>query len=146
MADLNWIEKEIARVAEVCRTMPKEVKEPLALTARYDDKHERIVVELDNDCLFAFPAHHVQGLEGANTETLSDIHLLGGGYALHWPRANASLRIEAALAGIFGSNKWMHRLAAREAGSRTSDSKASAARENGKKGGRPKKSAEAVAA
>lgn len=146
MADLDWIEREVARVAEAAKVEPEEDREPHALTATYDDRHGRVVVELDNGCLFAFPAHNVQGLEDASTETLTDIELLGDGYALHWPRANASLRIEGALAGIFGSRKWMHRLLAREAGSRTSAKKASAARENGKKGGRPKKVATAKAA
>ncbi len=141
MAELDWIEKEVARVAEAGRMTPEQTRDPLALTARYDDKHQRVVVELDNGCLFAFPAHRIQGLEQADGDSLADIELLGGGYALHWPRANASLRIEAALAGIFGSQKWMQRLAAREAGSRTSEKKASAAREYGKNGGRPKTAA-----
>ena len=146
MADLDWIEKEITRVSKASQPASDEAKEPLALTARYDEKHERIVVELDNGCLFAFPAHQVQGLEEADTAALANVELLGGGYALHWPLANASLRIEAALMGIFGSSKWMRQLSAREAGSRTSDRKALAARENGKKGGRPKKPSEAIAA
>lgn len=143
MADASWIEKEVARVAEASKQVPEQAREPLALSARFDDRHNRVVVELDNGCLFAFPALHVQGLEHADCETLADIELLGDGYALHWPRANASLRIEAALAGIFGSRKWMQRITARDAGSRTSERKASAARENGKKGGRPKKTASA---
>lgn len=146
MADLDWIEREVARVTEAVKVEPEEECEPHALAASYDVKHDRVVVELDNGCLFAFPAHNVQGLEDASSETLADIELLGDGYALHWPRANASLRIEGALAGIFGSRKWMHRLAAREAGSRSSMRKASAARENGKKGGRPRKAETAKAA
>lgn len=146
MADLDWIDREVARVTEAAKAEHEEEREPHALSATYDGKHDRVVVELDNGCLFAFPAHNVQGLEQASTETLADIELLGEGYALHWPRANASLRIEGALAGIFGSRKWMHRQAAREAGSRTSTRKASAARENGKKGGRPKKAEAAKAA
>lgn len=146
MADLDWIEREVARVMEAVKAEPEEEREPHALSASYDDKHGRVVVELDNGCLFAFPAHKVQGLEDASSEMRADIELLGDGYALHWPRANASLRIEGALAGIFGSRKWMHRLAAREAGSRSSARKTSAARENGKKGGRPKKAGTAKAA
>jgi hypothetical protein len=47
---------------------------------------------------------------------LADIELVAGGYALHWPRVNADIRVEDALAGIFGSRKWMQRLAAAEAG------------------------------
>lgn len=146
MVDQDWIEREIARVAQANRVAPEDDLEPHALNARYDDKHERIVVELDNGCLFAFPAHHVQGLEKADASALADIELLGEGYALHWPRVNASLRVEGALAGLFGSRKWMQRLAASNAGSKTSARKTSAARENGKKGGRPKKVAVAHAA
>ena len=43
--------------------------------------------------------------------------------------------------GVFGNREWMSELA-RHAGSRTSAAKASASRENGKKGGRPRKSVE----
>ncbi len=138
MDDLNWINKEIARVSETHKPGTDDY-EPHAKSARFDRRSRRILVEMDNGCLFAFPAKHVQGLELATPEELADIELLGGGYALHWPRANADIRIESALAGIFGSKKWMMRLAAKEAGERTSEKKASAARANGTKGGRPRK-------
>jgi hypothetical protein len=136
MDDLNWIDKEIARVSE---THSADDLEPCAKSARFDRRSRRVLVEMDNGCLFAFPAKLVQGLEQATLEELADIELLGGGYALHWPRVNADIRIESALAGIFGSKKWMMRLAAKEAGERTSEKKASAARANGTKGGRPRK-------
>ncbi|HEY9899143.1 MAG TPA: hypothetical protein V6D00_08175 [Pantanalinema sp.] len=48
------------------------------------------------------------------------------------------------LAGVFGGETWMARLRsenARLGGRATSEAKRSAARENGKKGGRPKKAA-----
>lgn len=112
MAELDWIEKEVARVAALARATPKADIEPRALSARFDRKHERIVVELNNGCTFAFPARKVQGLMDATAAELADIELLGGGYGLHWPRPNASLRVEGALAGIFGSRKWMEHLAA----------------------------------
>lgn len=134
----DWIEKEIARVSH--KTGKEEYEaEPCANSAKYDEPSKRILVELDNGCLFAFPAGNVQGLEQATQEELSDIELLGGGYALSWPRVNADIRIEAALTGIFGSKKWMIRLAAREAGSHSSARKTISSRENGKKGGRPRK-------
>jgi hypothetical protein len=112
MAEMDWIEKEVARVAALARATPKVEIEPRALSARYDRKYERIVVDLNNGCTFAFPARKVQGLEDAMAAELADIELLGGGYGLHWPRPNVSLRVEGALAGIFGSRKWMERLAA----------------------------------
>ena len=114
---------------------------PRAKTARYDRRNGRIVVELDNGCAFAFPAHNVQGLDNATAAQLANIELLGDGYALHWPRVNADIRIEGALAGIYGSKAWMMRLAAQEAGKHTSPSKAAAARANGLKGRRPQKAA-----
>ena len=138
MDDLNWIDKEIARVSATHEASADD-REPRAKSARFDRRSCRILVEMDNHCLFAFPAKHVQGLEGATLEELADIELLGNGYALHWPRVNADIRIESALAGTFGSRKWMMRLAARNAGERTSEKKASAARANGAKGGRPRK-------
>lgn len=141
MAEQDWIDKEVARASRSAKSAAHDEREPKAKAARYDRKTGRIVIELDNDCVFAFPAANVQGLEEATAAELAKIELLGGGYGLHWPRANASLRVEGALAGVFGSRKWMLRLAAREAGSRTSPKKAAAARENGKKGGRPAKRA-----
>lgn len=138
MDDLNWIDKEIARISATHKGSADD-REPRAKSARFDRRSRRILVEMDNDCLFAFPAKHVQGLEQATLEEMADIELLGEGYALHWPRVNADIRIESALAGIFGSKKWMMRLAARNAGERTSEKKASAARANGAKGGRPRK-------
>lgn len=138
MDEPNWIDKEIARVSETRKTSADE-HEPHAISARFDRRSRRILVEMENGCLFAFPAKHVQGLEQATLEELADIELLGGGYALHWPRVNADIRIESALAGIFGSRKWMMRLVAKDAGERTSEKKSSAARANGAKGGRPRK-------
>lgn len=138
MDDMNWIDKEIARVSETHK-LGADNHEPHAKSARFDRRSRRVLVEMDNGCLFAFPAKHVQGLEQATLEELADIELLGDGYALHWPRANADIRIESALAGIFGSKKWMVRLTAKEAGELTSKKKVPAVRANGSKGGRPQK-------
>ena len=137
MVDRALIAKRLAEVAK--RRPLKGDREPRARSARFDRKAERILVELDNGCLFAFPARRVQGLEDASAADIAKIELLGRGYALHWPRVNADLPIESALAGIFGSLKWMQRLAARQAGAVRSERKAISSRANGKRGGRPPK-------
>jgi hypothetical protein len=112
--------------------------EPRALTARYDRTSGRILVELDNDCTFAFPARRAQGLEQASDADLANVELLGNGYGLHWEALDADLSIPGLLAGLFGTRAYMDRMRAARAGSASSPLKAEAARRNGRKGGRPR--------
>jgi len=111
--------------------------EPRASAARYDREAGRIVVELTNGCTFAFPPALAQGLEGATGEELAQVEILGAGYGLHWEGLDADLSIPGLLAGIFGTKAYM----AKRAGQATSPAKAAAARNNGAKGGRPRRSA-----
>jgi len=113
--------------------------EPRALTARYDRASGRILVELDNDCSFAFPARRAQGLEHASDVELAEVELLGSGYGLHWEALDADLSIPALLAGLFGTKAYMDRMRAARAGGASSPLKAEAARRNGRKGGRPRR-------
>src|SRR3954454_2897026 len=111
--------------------------EPRARAARYDRRRRRIVVELTNGCTFAFPPHLAQGLEAATDDQLAGVELLGAGYGLHWDTLDADLSVPGLLAGLFGTGAYM----ARRAGQATSPAKAEAARKNGVRGGRPRKSA-----
>jgi hypothetical protein len=111
--------------------------EPRAATARYDRQSGRVIVELTNGCTFAFPPRLAQGLETATDDQLDQVGILGAGYGLHWEALDADLSIPGLLAGLFGTAAFM----ARHAGQATSPAKAAAARVNGAKGGRPRKSA-----
>ena len=111
-------------------------REPRAASARYDGDLGRVVVELTNGCSFAFPARLAQGLEGATAEQLAQVEVLGTGYGLHWEALDADLSVPGLLAGLFGTKAHMARLAGRA----KSPAKAAAARANGAKGGRPRKS------
>jgi hypothetical protein len=111
--------------------------EPRAASARYDRRLRRVIVDLTNGCTFAFPPNMAQGLESASGEQLSEIEILGAGYGLHWEALDVDLSIPGLLTGIFGTGAYM----ARRAGQATSPAKAAAARANGSKGGRPRKSA-----
>lgn len=111
--------------------------EPRAKTVRYDGPADRIVVELDNGCTFAFPPRLVQGLEEASTGELGAVEILGTGYGLHWETLDIDISVPGLLAGIFGTRAYL----AGEAGRATSPAKAAAARANGARGGRPRKSA-----
>jgi hypothetical protein len=113
--------------------------EPRAASARYDRSAGRVVVELTNGCVFAFPPRLAQGLENATDDQLKQVEILGAGYGLHWEELDADLSVPGLLAGLFGTEAYM----ARRAGQATSPAKAAAARANGAKGGRPRTSVRA---
>jgi Protein of unknown function (DUF2442) len=111
--------------------------EPRAASARYDRGLGRVVVELTNGCTFAFPPRLAQGLEAATEEQLAEVEVLGTGSGLHWEALDVDLSVPGLLAGLLGTASHM----ARQAGRATSPAKAAAARANGARGGRPRRSA-----
>lgn len=113
--------------------------EPRAASARYDSASGRVIVDLTNGCTFAFPARALQGLGEASDQELSQVEVLGSGYGLHWETLDADFTVPGLLMGLFGTRAWMAREQARKAGAARSPAKAAAARENGRKGGRPKR-------
>ncbi len=115
--------------------------EPRAAAAHYDQATGRVVVDLINGCTYAFPAQVVQDLQGASDDALAGVEVDGLGFNLHWPALDADLYVPALVSGIFGTRAWMTRELARVAGQATSPAKAAAARSNGAKGGRPRKTA-----
>src|SRR4051812_23737727 len=106
----------------------RELREtvPFASGARYDAAANRIVVELTNGASFAFPPQLVEGLARAAPEQLARIELLADGYALGWNALDEHVTVPGLLNGVFGTAKWMARLA----GQSRSAAKAQAARAN----------------
>ena len=115
--------------------------EPRALTARYDRASGRVVVELTNGCGFTFPARRAEALAEAGDDDLAQVEILGAGYGLHWEPLDVDLSVPGLLVGLFGTKAEMDRMRAARAGRATSVAKAAAARDNGLKGGRPRRSA-----
>jgi len=113
--------------------------EPRAAAVRYDRETGRVVIELTNGCSYAFPAALVQDLQNTRADKLADVRVDGYGFNLNFPALDVDLYFPALVSGIFGTRAWMTRELARIAGCRTSLAKASAARANGAKGGRPRK-------
>ena len=109
--------------------------EPLAVSARYDARRKRLIVELYNGCIFIFPVRLAQDLCEASDDDIAEVEVLGVGTGLHWEKLDIDLSVKGLLSGIFGTKSWMAQLGGRS----KSPAKSAAARENGKKGGRPKK-------
>ena len=110
-----------------------------AVEARYDRGRGRIVVRLDNGLELAFPPALAEGLDKGSPAELSEIEISPTGLGLHWPKLDADLYLPGLLNGVFGSPRWMASLMGRLGGQTRTSAKASAARENGRRGGRPRK-------
>jgi len=114
---------------------------PHAVAATYDRRIGRVVVRLSTGLALAFPPHPAQGLEGARPAELATIEISPTGLGLHFPRLDADLYVPALLESVFGSETWTASRMGRAGGRARSVAKAAAARANGKRGGRPRKSA-----
>ncbi|MHB1194199.1 MAG: DUF2442 domain-containing protein [Longimicrobiales bacterium] len=113
--------------------------EPRAKGARYDRRTGLIELALTNGCFFSFPAARTEGLRNAAPDLLDRVEVLGNGYALRWEELDADLTVPGLLAGRLGSRRWMAEEMGRAGGRVRSVAKTRAARENGRKGGRPRK-------
>lgn len=112
---------------------------PTAVAARYDRRIGRVVITLSSGLDIAFKPHDAQGLEGARPAQLAGIEISPSGLGLHFPKLDADLYLPALLEGFLGSRRWMASSMGKAGGQATTEQKASAARANGRLGGRPRK-------
>lgn len=112
--------------------------------ARFDRRRRRLVVRLSTGVEMTFPAALAEGLTGASLDELAEIEISPTGLGLHWPRLDADLYVPALLQGVFGSRSWMASHMGVAGGKSRSSAKVAAARENGRKGGRPRRGAKAT--
>jgi hypothetical protein len=121
-------------------------KTPTAISARFDRRTGRVVIELSTGVGIAFKPHSAQGLEKATANDLAGIEISPSGLGLHFPALDADLYLPALLNGLLGSRKWMAATMGKAGGQASTEAKAAAARVNGRLGGRPKKVPEAASA
>jgi hypothetical protein len=110
-----------------------------AVAARYDRRNSRVIVILNTGVQVAFPPTLAQGLAGASPADLARIEISPTGLGLHWPSLDADLYVPGLLAGVFGTNRWMAAQLGAAGGRVRSKAKAASSRDNGRKGGRPRK-------
>jgi hypothetical protein len=135
----DWVDRELRRSFRRASRVGEAVRSGAlrAVGARYDARKQRLVVELANGVVLMLPPRLLQGLQDATPGQLARVRLSPQGGGLRWDELDVDLGVAGLAAGVFGSRIWMSELA-RQAGSRTSPRKAAAARENGRRGGRPR--------
>lgn len=120
--------------------------EPRAISVRFDRASKRLQIELQDGVAMMIPVASIQGLEKAKAREIEAVELLAQGYALHWPAMDVDVTVPGLVAGVFGTRQWMRQIASgflsqagRKGGSASTKAKRTAARANGKLGGRPRK-------
>ncbi len=119
---------------------------PRALSARYDRRIGRVIIQLSTGVEIAFSPRDAEGLEKATPAQLAKVEISPSGFGVHFPRIDADLYLPGLLMGFLGSRNWMAARLGALGGRSRSAAKVAAAKRNGRRGGRPKKSAIAAAA
>lgn len=119
----------------------KRLQGPHAIAARYDAGRGRVVITLSTGIELGLVPRNVEGLAGASVEDLRVVEVDGMGLGVHFPRLDADLYVPALLEGVLGSRRWMAAQLGAAGGQVRSTAKTVAARENGRRGGRPRKAA-----
>ena len=134
------------RQMPAARSRTHELKShvPQATGATYNPDTGLVCIRLSNGIVIGLPAAQTQGLETASTKDLSVIHISPSGYGIHFPELDVDLYLPALMEGIFGTKAWMAERG-RKGGQAATKAKKAAARENGKLGGRPRKTEKAAA-
>lgn len=114
-----------------------DLTEPRAEAAFYDPGTGRIAVELKLGSAFAFPPALFEELADLTPEELARVEVDVSGEALSWEEFDIDVSVPGILVAILGDA--MLKAFASRGGASTSERKAAAARENGRKGGRPRK-------
>lgn len=84
---------------------------PVATAARYHPASGRVIVELGNGAMIAFPAQLVPGLEGAEPEELGAVEVVDEGHVLRWAGLDVYLSLLVVLTDILGARAHFKRLA-----------------------------------
>ena len=99
----------------------------------------RMLIEMSNGIGLLVDARRVEGLEAATAADLAEVEISPSGFGLHFPKLDADIYLPGLLEGRFGSARYMAAAMGAKGGLARTPAKTAAARENGKLGGRPRK-------
>jgi hypothetical protein len=136
MTNLTTDEFEVAKTRGEAR-----LQGPRAESVHYDAGRNRIIVGLITGIELGFAPRDVEGLQGASLEDLKAIEVDALGLGIHFPRLDVDLYVPALLEGVLGSKRWMAAQLGAAGGRSRTEAKTAASRENGRRGGRPRKTA-----
>ena len=123
--------------AATARASRSRRAKPHAQSARYDRATRMLRVDLTNGATFMLPVSLIPALARASDVALAKVEVAPAGIGLHWEQLDVDLTVAGLARAAFGTRALMQ--AAGAAGGQVrSAAKAVAARENGKKGGRPR--------
>lgn len=125
----------LARAAGLAQELnPSAVRD-----ARYDSNRDAIELTFRGGGVMLIPRALVRGLERASAKTCAALVLAPGGDAVSWPSKDLDVYVPGLVELAFGTQLFAC-ATGRRGGMSRSDAKAAAARANGAKGGRPRKS------
>jgi hypothetical protein len=116
---------------------------PRAESAHYDAGRNRVIMLVTTGVEVGFAPRDVEGLQHASIDDLRAIEVEAFGLGIHFPTIDADLYVPTLLEGVMGSKRWMAAQLGAAGGRTRTPAKATASRENGKRGGRPRKIAAA---
>jgi len=129
---------EIESALERAKLREAHQLEPVAKTVEHIPGLDLLIVRLSSRRRLVLPVEDVQGLEHATHEQIQNYALLGGGTGIHFPDLDVDLYVPALIDGVYGNRRWMAQLG-KKGGTAKSEAKRQAAKVNGAKGGRPKR-------
>ena len=112
--------------------------EPRADQVRYDEKKGLVVMDLHGGAILGLPVSVIRELRNAQPKELRSIRAGFGGESISLDALDIDISIPGLLKDLVGMTS-AAALLGRKGGAAKSDAKAAAVRENGKRGGRPRK-------